>query len=133
MRIKSTLDLGDADLVMTACRRAAEQSAVTVSIAVVDDAGVLLCFARLDGAKPHTVELAQRKARTTAMLGVPTSVLEAMARDGRLASGEALAVGGGAPVKHQGQCVGGVGVSGATSEIDERIAVAGAVALQSHS
>ena len=128
MRIKSTLDLEDANLVMAACRRAA--AACAVSIAVVDDAGVLLSFERTDAAKPHTVDLAQRKARTAAMLGVPTSVLETMAREGRLASGEALALGGGAPITHEGQCVGGVGVSGVTSQIDERIALAGVAAFR---
>jgi glc operon protein GlcG len=125
MRVKSTIDLDDATPMLAACKQKAREVGVAVSIAIVDDAGVLLCFERFEGAKVHTVELAQRKARTAAMLSVSTKVLESMARDGRLQNPEVLALGGGLPVIHAGECAGGIGVSGSTSEKDDEIALAG--------
>jgi glc operon protein GlcG len=125
VRIKSSIDLGDANAILMACKVMARESGAPVSIAIVDDAGVLLSFERLDGAKVHTVELAQRKARTAALLCISTKVLESMALDGRLPTAELPAQGGGLPVLAAGQCAGGVGVSGSTSDIDDRIAAAG--------
>jgi glc operon protein GlcG len=40
-----------------------------------------------------------------------------------------LPVQGGLPVMHEGECVGGVGVSGVQSHEDEEIAAAGVAAL----
>ncbi len=125
MRTKPTLELADAAPISRACAEAARDAGANVSIAIVDEAGVLLSFQRLDGAKAHTAELAIRKARTAAVLGVSTSQLEMMAREGRLQSAELIALAGGVPVIHAGQPCGGIGVSGSTSEIDERIAAAG--------
>jgi glc operon protein GlcG len=125
MRTRSTLELSDANPMMLACKAAAVATGANVSIAIVDDAGVLLSFERFDGAKAHSVELAQRKARTAAMLGVSTAVLETMAREGRLNNSEILALGGGLPVMHAGQCVGAIGVSGSTAQMDNEIAAAG--------
>jgi glc operon protein GlcG len=125
MRVKTTIDLGDANDILGACKRMAHEVGAPVSIAIVDDAGVLLCFERLERARVHTVELAQRKARTAALLSVSTKVLESMAREGRLQSAEVLAQGGGLPVIYAGECAGGIGVSGSTTEIDDQVAAAG--------
>jgi uncharacterized protein GlcG (DUF336 family) len=129
MRLKPTIDDDDARPILLACKQLAGELGAAVSIAIVDHAGVLLSFERLQGAKVHTVELAQRKARTAALLSVSTAVLEAMARDGRLQNSEVLALGGGVPVIHAGECAGAIGVSGGTSEVDDRIATAGPKAL----
>src|SRR5204863_10063937 len=102
-----------------------------VCIAVVDEGGVLVALRRLDGAKAHSVDLATRKARTAAALCLSTAVLEQMAREGRLPSGEVLALGGGRPLLHCGETAGGVGVSGSTSEADDLIAGVAVGGLQS--
>lgn len=125
MRMKSSIDLSDANSILGACKRMALEVGAAVSIAIVDDAGVLLCFERLDRAKVHTVELAQRKARTAALLSLSTKVLEGMVREGRLQNAEVLAQGGGVPVVYAGECAGGIGVSGSATEVDDQIAVAG--------
>jgi glc operon protein GlcG len=130
MRMKPSLEFVDAQAIALACRAAAERAGVRVAIAVVDDGGGLLHFQRLDGAKIHTVDLAHRKARTSAALGLSTTVLEQMAKDGRLQSADVLALGGGVPVMREGQCAGAIGVSGATSEVDESIASAGATLVE---
>jgi uncharacterized protein GlcG (DUF336 family) len=130
MRLRLSLEFLDAEAIAAACRAAAEREGAGVAIAVVDDAGALLHLQRLDGAKPHAVDLASRKARTAAALGLSTSVLERMAAEGRLPSADVLALGGGLPILRDGQCAGAIGVSGATSEMDEAIAAAGVALMQ---
>jgi glc operon protein GlcG len=118
MRARFSLSFEDARTVAAACLEAARQHDAEVSVAVVDDAGVLLHFSRMDGARAYTVELASRKARSSASVGVPTSVIKAIDA-GR----------GGFPVLHEGHCAGAVGISGAKPEIDEIIAQAGIAVL----
>jgi glc operon protein GlcG len=130
MRMKPSLEFVDAEAIAIACRAAAERAGVRVAIAVVDEAGGLLHLQRLDGAKVHTVDLAHRKARTSAALGLSTGILEQMAKEGRLQGADVLALGGGLPVMRDGQCAGAIGVSGATSDIDESIAKAGATLVE---
>ncbi|HXQ11548.1 MAG TPA: heme-binding protein [Caulobacteraceae bacterium] len=125
MRMEPSLEFADAEAIAVACRAAAEHAGASVAIAVVDDAGGLLHLQRLDGAKAHAADLAHRKARTAAALGLSTAILEQMARAGRLPPTDLLALGGGLPVLKDGQCAGAVGVSGATSDIDEQVAAAG--------
>lgn len=125
MRMKPSLEFTDAEAIGLACRAAAERTRAPVAIAVVDEAGGLLHLQRLDGAKAHAADLAHRKARTAAALGLPTAVLEQMAKEGRLQGTDVLALGGGLPVMLDGQCAGAVGVSGMTSVLDEKIAAAG--------
>ena len=130
MRMKPCLELVDAEVIASACRAAAERAGARVAIAVVDDGGGLLHLQRLDGAKAHATDLAHRKARTAAAVGLPTAVLEKMANEGRLLGTDVLALGGGLPVMRDGQCAGAVGVSGATSEVDEQIAAAGVTLMK---
>jgi glc operon protein GlcG len=129
MRFKFSLSFEGARTVVGACLEAARQQEVAVSIAVVDDAGALLCFSRMDGARAYTVELASQKARTSASVGVATGVIEAMSRAGAGRSREPNVGHGGIPVQYRGQCAGAVGVSGAKPEIDEMIAQAGIAVL----
>jgi glc operon protein GlcG len=129
MRPKFSLSFEDARTAAAACLQAARQHDVEVSVAVVDDSGALLCFFRMDGARAYTVELASQKARTSASVGVPTSMIEAMQRERPGQSRESNVGRGGVPVPYRGQCAGGIGVSGAKPEIDEMIAQAGIAAL----
>jgi glc operon protein GlcG len=129
MRTKFSLSFEDAETVAAACLEAARQHDAAVSVALVDDAGVLLQFSRMDGARAYTVELASQKARTSANVGVPTGVIEAMHRERAAPSREPGAGRGGVPVRHAEQCAGAVGVSGASPELDEIIAQAGIAVL----
>ena len=129
MRPKFSLSFEDAQTVAAACLEAARQQEVEVSVAVVDDSGAPLCFSRMDGARAYTVELASQKARTSASVGVPTGVIEAMSRERPGQSGGSNAGRGGVPVDYKGQCAGAVGVSGAKPDIDEMIAQAGIAVL----
>ena len=127
MRTKPSLDLADAEAMSAACLTAAQAAGAPVTIAVVDEAGGLLTLHRRDGARAYSVDLATRKARTAAAVGVSTSVIAERAK-GPMA-GDFLPAPGGLPVLSQGQCAGAVGVSGASPEVDEQIAAAGVAAL----
>jgi uncharacterized protein GlcG (DUF336 family) len=129
MRTKPSLDFADAKAACAASLEAAQAMGAKVTVAVVDDAGALICLTRMDGALAPSADFAHRKARTAAAIGVPTSVLEAMAREGKLTGIDVLAQGGGLPVKHEGQCAGAVGVAGTSAEGDEQIAAAGIAVL----
>jgi len=92
MHFKPSLDLSSANVLLSAALAGAGERGVAVSIAVVDDAGELLAFLRMDGARSYTVDLASEKARGAAKLGLPTSVLESLSR--KTASGNPWTRGG---------------------------------------
>ncbi|MGH7333288.1 MAG: GlcG/HbpS family heme-binding protein [Candidatus Rokuibacteriota bacterium] len=131
MRNKPALTATDVHKMMAACRDEAAKNKWNVTIAVVDDAGYLLHLERLDGAGPMTAEVAASKARTAAVTRRPTKAWEDMVKDRPvfLKFPENLPIQGGVPIMHQGDCVGGIGVSGVQSHQDEQIANAGVAAL----
>jgi uncharacterized protein GlcG (DUF336 family) len=114
----------------------ARERGLAMSIAVVDESGVLKAFARMDGAVLLTVQIAQDKAYTAAGYGLSTeSWREMFAGDAVLGAAVApavdrlFAVGGGVPVVVDGVVVGAVGVSGGTPEQDVEVAEATVRAL----
>lgn len=116
---------------------AAEAEAVRngwhVSIAVVDEHGELLAFQRMDGASYVSTDISQGKARTAARFRRATKTLADQLAEGRLAllSLDGItALQGGLPITVNGVVIGGIGVSGVTSEQDEVIAAAGIAALR---
>ena len=129
MRTKPTLTIDDANLMLAASLAAARAVGRNVSIAIVDEAGGLLAFQRMDGARAHTIDLAQRKARISALLALPTSLIEAMNRERPPQTPDMAVGGGGLPAMHFGACAGALGVSGAKAEEDEAIAHAGLGAI----
>ncbi len=122
MRLKPSLTISDAQAVSAACLDVATERAVAVSVAVADEAGNLLHFARMDGARAYTVDLANQKARIAAMVGVATGVIAEVKRQHASAPTPGFPGAGGAPVMVDGECAGAVGVSGSTPEIDDAIA-----------
>lgn len=131
MRMIPTLEQADAAAASRAALAHAVQQRLAVCIVVVDAAGAPLALHRMDGARSHTVDLALRKARTAALLGLPTQMLERMAAEGRSMPSDVVALAGGAPILQDGLAAGAVGVSGASSEADHAIAEAGAAAFGS--
>jgi uncharacterized protein GlcG (DUF336 family) len=102
-----------------------------VSIAVVDEGGYLLHLERMDGATLPSPEIATMKARTAALSRVPTKVLEDITKEraATLMFPGRLPVQGGLPILYEGECVGGIGVSGVKSAEDEQITSAGLAVL----
>jgi uncharacterized protein GlcG (DUF336 family) len=98
MRMKPTLCFDDAETLAMACLEAARRHEASVCIAVADEAGSLLNLIRMDGARGYTVELATRKARTAAGIGVSTEVIENLHGDQPMQSRDFIALRGGNPV-----------------------------------
>jgi len=131
MRSKTTLTAADAVIILASCKAEAAKNNWLVSIAVTDEAGYLLHLERMDGAGLPSAEIATLKARTAAIAKAPTKALEDVVKE-RPAIGlmpGRLPVQGGVPILHNGECVGGIGVSGVKSHEDEVVAMAGRDAL----
>src|SRR5829696_425766 len=104
-------------------------------IAVVDEGGNLMALERLDGTFAAGANISIGKARTAVLFKRPTKVFEDIIKNGRTAmvalpDAFFTPLQGGIPITVDGQIVGGVGVSGASSaQQDEELALAGANAL----
>lgn len=131
MRQKPVLTAADAERIAAAARTFAESRRWNVTIAVVDEGGYLLRLERMDGAGLQTPEVATMKASTAALSRGPSKRFEDLVRDrpGMLRFPDRLPIQGGLPILHEGECVGGVGVSGVQSHEDEEIAAAGIAGL----
>ncbi|MBS1173384.1 MAG: hypothetical protein H6R12_2214 [Proteobacteria bacterium] len=132
MRNRAMLEHEDGMRVLNGAIAEARKHQWAVAIAVVDDGGHLLSFARLDGAPPISAYIAPEKARTAALGRRETRIYEEMINQGRSAFLSAPLRGmleGGVPVIADGQVVGAVGVSGVKSSEDAQIARAGVAAL----
>jgi len=110
----------------------ARQAGIAISVAVADAGGHLIALERMDGGRFHSLHSATTKAVCAASNKRPTSShgAQGQALDVAHALGLALAAGpgrwtameGGCPVIVDGDCIGGVGVSGGDWATDERIA-----------
>ena len=100
-----------------------------ISVAVVDRSGQLRVLLRSDGAPPHGIELARRKAYTARVFRRPS--LEWAKRTetglaGQRMLADVIPLGGGMPIQVGNDTIGAVGVSGASGgqEGDENCAKA---------
>ena len=101
-----------------------------MAVAVVDTAGQLVAFERLDNTQSASVGVAQDKAVSAAMYRRPSKVFQDLVAGGGvglrvLTLRGAIAVEGGLPITVDGKIVGAIGVSGGSSEQDGVIAKAG--------
>src|SRR6516165_37733 len=119
-----------------AAERKATEMGHPFVIAVVDEAGVLKAFSRMDGAALLSVQVAQDKAYTAAGFGLSTDGWhDFIKNDPPLAAGATAGIdrlvvfGGGYPIKVGEQVVGGIGVSGGHYSQDMEVARAGLAAL----
>ncbi len=125
------LDQAGAQTVLQAARESAQQRNAPSAIAVVDPAGDLLAFLRMDGVRPASADLAIGKARTAARLRRPTAEIEDNIDGGRTAfiTANIAALRGGVPIRVSGEVVGAVGVAGLSKESDTGIATIAAETL----
>ena len=131
------LTLEGARTILAAAEKKAREIGVPMNIAVVDDGGHMLVFARMDGAKLSSIDVSLTKARAAALRraasgpappkGEPNIVLSlglSLAADLKLTP-----IRGGLPLFVGGQCVGGIGVSAGSEDEDTQVAQAGVDAL----
>lgn len=114
----------------------AEEAGIAINVAVVDAGGNLAAFLRMPGAFLHSIDIAIDKAYTAAGFGLPTGEWpKALAahsravRDGIPMRPRMVCFGGGLPLRHEGQLIGGIGVSGGSELEDEACARAGLMAI----
>jgi uncharacterized protein GlcG (DUF336 family) len=106
----------------------ADTMEVPITLSIVDVHGNIVLKERMPGAPLISVEMSERKAYTSAAFGAATKDMTADAQPGgplfgitAFAGGRFVAFGGGAPLLSGGVRVGGVGVSGGTTEQDIKI------------
>lgn len=112
----------------------ARRQNLPMAVAVVDTAGNLVAFERMDNTQTASVLVSQDKASSAAIYRRSTKVFQ----DGLAAAGAGLrilslrgasAVEGGLPIVVDGRIIGGLGVSGGSAEQDGGVAKAGLDAL----
>jgi glc operon protein GlcG len=130
----ANVTLDQAKKALAAADAEARKNSWPVAIAIVDTAGNLVLYQRHDNTQTASVQVAQDKAVSAAIYRRTTKVVQ----DGLAAGGAGLRllglrgmspVEGGIPLFIDGKIVGGIGVSGVTSEQDGMVAKAGADAL----
>ena len=133
---KASITSETAHRMIGAAEHKARQMGHPMVIAIVDEAGVLKAFSRMDGAALLSVQVAQDKAYTAAGFGLQTDAWhDFIKNDPPLAAGAASGIdrlvvfGGGYPIKVGEQIVGAIGVSGGHYSQDMEVAQAGLAAL----
>lgn len=90
-----------------------------VTVTVIDVHGNTVLQHRMNGALAFSMLISERKAYTSALTNMRTSDLFHLVQPGRelyhlMSQDRFCAMGGGAPLEHDGVTVGGVGISGGT-------------------
>jgi uncharacterized protein GlcG (DUF336 family) len=106
----------------------------TMAVAVVDTAGDLVYFERMDATQIGSATVSLDKARSAARFKRPTKAFQEMLATGGdglrvLGINGAVPVEGGVPIVIDGKIVGAIGLSGGTSSQDGQCALAGANAV----
>jgi glc operon protein GlcG len=108
-----------------------KQATDPVAVAVTDEHGDLIVFARMDRVNPIAPRLARRKAYTSAIQKADTGAWAAsLKQQGRYVTDfsdpDMITFQGGVAIRTDGRVVGAIGVSGsATAQEDEELARAG--------
>jgi len=130
----ANVTLEQAKKAIAAGQAEARKNSWPVAIAIVDNAGQLVAFEKMDNTQTASVEVAQDKAVSAAIYRRTTKVVQ----DGLAAGGAGLRllalrgmspVEGGIPLVVDGKIIGGIGVSGVNSDQDGMVAKAGGDAL----
>ena len=127
----ANVNLEHARKVLAAAIAEARRQNLPMAVAVVDNAGLLVAFERMDNTQTASAVVAQDKAVSAAMYRRPTKAFQ----DVLAAAGPGLriltlryanAAEGGLPLYLDGKIIGGIGVSGVLASQDEMVAKAGA-------
>jgi len=126
------LSLADAHVLLKGAELKSSEMNIPMCIAVVDEAGHLVAFSRMDGGKITSIDIAITKAYTAACARRGTHEYNKLAVPGSPTyginttnQGRFTIIGGGLPVVVEGQIVGGIGASTGTAEEDQIVAQAG--------
>jgi uncharacterized protein GlcG (DUF336 family) len=131
-----SITLDQAEAVIAAAKKKADEIGVPMNIAVVDAGNNLTAFARQDGAWLGSIAVAQDKAFTARAFDAATDDLYEKAQPGGSLygigvsnDGRVITFPGGVPLAAGDEIVGAVGVSGGEVAQDQAVAEAGAAAF----
>ena len=130
----SAIQLNTAKRAVAAAISEAARNGWTMAVAIVDPAGDLVSFEKMDETQTGSVTVSQSKARSAARFKRPTKAFQdalTSTPDGLRILGieGAVPVEGGLPIVLDGKIIGAIGVSGGTSQQDGQCAKAGVDAL----
>jgi uncharacterized protein GlcG (DUF336 family) len=130
------MNLERARHIISAAENKAREIGQPMNIAVVDEGGNLVAFARMDGAWLGSIDIAMNKAFTSRAFDIATKDLGKLSQPGEdffgihvSNHGRIMIFAGGVPLKHGGKVVGAIGVSGGSGKQDQTVAEAGAAAF----
>ncbi|HMH54595.1 MAG TPA: heme-binding protein [Candidatus Acidoferrum sp.] len=128
------ISLEQAKKAMAGAEAEAKKNNWPVVIVILDSGGQLVMLQRLDNAQWGSVEIAKEKARSAVALRRPTKALQDLIAQGganlRLLNIGFSVLEGGIPIVVDGKIIGGIGVSGVTSQQDAQTAQAGIDAMK---
>lgn len=124
-----SLSLDHAQRIIAIGVATAQQLGVVVCISVFDSGANLIAFVRMNDTPLGAIDLAQRKAKTSALFRIPSADLGLLSGSGQELwsiehSNQGLAsFAGGLPIySSEGEFIGAIGISGAKSYEDAHIA-----------
>jgi uncharacterized protein GlcG (DUF336 family) len=131
----ASVTLAEAEAVLKAAKKKADDIGVPMNIAVVDAGNNLTAFVRQDGAWLGSIAIAQDKAFTARAFDAATDDLYEKTQPGGSLygigvsnDGRVITFPGGVPLTDGDEVVGAIGVSGGEVEQDQEVAEAGAAA-----
>ena len=139
MKMVPRLTLADAQVIMQACVRKAKEINVDMDISITDDAGHMIIFQRMDGARITSIDIAMGKSFTASAARKSTRAYGEISVPGKPAfgintsnQGRFSIVAGGLPLFLHEHIIGGIGCSSGTPDQDEVVAQAGVDAFQAY-
>jgi uncharacterized protein GlcG (DUF336 family) len=127
---KKTISASLCQSLIDAAIESATDIEVPMVISIVDDAGNLKAFHRMDSAPGLSIQISQDKAYTAVAFGIPTHDWFDFIKDdppllhGIVKASRLMVFGGGYPITVDGEAVGGIGLSGGHYSQDMQVAEA---------
>jgi glc operon protein GlcG len=140
---RKAISLAEAKKLVAAAMAEAVKNKWQMVVVVADDHGTPIVLEKMDGVQLGSVGIAERKAKTSALLRRPTKALEdaVMGNPGAATPPapprntlltlfpDFLPIGGGLPLFNGDQLMGAIGCSGGTAAQDEQVCKAGVDAM----
>ena len=141
LKMKPVINLSVAKIMADACEADQKKSGYSpINIAIVDDGGDLVLFRRQNDAFLLSIDIATKKAISSAGIPFPTRLVGELVYGkngkpgvvpGLAHSKDIVAFAGGLPIKTKsGVLIGAIGVSGASADEDEQCATAAIKAIE---
>ncbi|MCB6183036.1 heme-binding protein [Leeia sp. TBRC 13508] len=119
---KATISQATAQQLIQLATESAKQQGIAVTIAITDIGGHQVALYRDDNAHFLTIEVAIKKAWTASAYGLPTHIWNDIVNQPKTAQlnnvSQLMPIGGGYPLRVNGQLVGGIGISGGLAQQD---------------